>query len=113
MEKGASTWLTVLPLSEYGFTLHKFAFQDALALHYGWSPSKLPSKCDCRHAFSVEHALSCPKGGFPILRHNKIRDITASLLTEVCSMCIEPDLQPVTPYQLDGLTGWCQTEPVS
>ena len=39
MEKGASTWLTVL---EHGFTLHRSAFQDALALRYDWSPSKLP-----------------------------------------------------------------------
>ena len=34
-EKGASSWLTALPLSEHGFTLHKGAFQDALALRYG------------------------------------------------------------------------------
>ena len=103
MEKGASTWLTVLPLTEHGFTLHRSAFQDALALRYGWLLSKLPSKCECGHAFSVEHALSCAKGGFPALRHNEIRDITASLLTEVCSdVRVEPDLQPVTPDQLDG-----------
>ena len=37
-EKGASTWLSVLPLEEYGFALHKGAFRDALALRYGWSP---------------------------------------------------------------------------
>ena len=34
MEKGASNWLTVLPVDEFGFTLHKGAFRDALALHY-------------------------------------------------------------------------------
>ena len=35
-EKGASTWLTALPLVEHGFTLHKGAFHDAaLALRYG------------------------------------------------------------------------------
>ena len=107
MEKGTSTWLTVLPLAEHGFTLHKSAFQDALALRYGWSPPRLPSKCECGHAFSVDHALSCAKGGFPahIYRHNKIRDITASLLTEVCSdVRVEPDLQPVVPNQLDGVS---------
>ena len=31
-EKGSSTWLTLLPLSEHGFALHKGAFHDALAL---------------------------------------------------------------------------------
>ena len=101
--KGASTWLTVLPLSEHGFTLHKSAFQDALALRYGWTPTRLPSKCDCGKNFNVEHALSCAKGGFPTLRHNEIRDTTASLLTEVCSeVCVEPNLQPVSADQLNG-----------
>ena len=31
-QKGASSWLTTLPLTEHGFTLHKAAFHDALAL---------------------------------------------------------------------------------
>ena len=57
-EKGASSWLTVLPISEFGFTLHKGAFRDALCLRYGWMPSRLPKRCDCGHQFTVEHALS-------------------------------------------------------
>ena len=41
--------------------------------------------------------------GFPSIRHNEIRDITATLLTEVCKdVCVEPDLQPVMPDQLRG-----------
>ena len=83
--KGASTWFTVLPLMEHGFTLHKSAFHDALALQNGWTSSCLPSKHECGNTFNVEHALSYAKGGFPSLRHNEIRDITASLLTEVCN----------------------------
>ena len=77
-EKGSSTWLTVLPLSEHGFALHKGAFHDALALRYGWTPNRLPSKCVCGDSFSVEHALSCAKGGFPSIRHNEIRDLPSS-----------------------------------
>lgn len=104
-EKGASTWLTALPLKEHGFSLHKAAFHDAMALRYGWSPSNLPSKCDCGNNFTVEHALSCAKGGFPSIRHNEIRDLTANLLTEVCNeVCIEPNLQPTTSDQLSGAT---------
>ena len=34
MEKGASSWLTVLPPEERHFSLHKQAFRDALALRY-------------------------------------------------------------------------------
>ena len=34
-EKGASTWLTALPIENMGFTLHKRAFRDAIFLRYG------------------------------------------------------------------------------
>ena len=102
-EKGVSTWLTSLPMDEFGFTLHKGAFYDALPLCYDWSPSNIPKSCPCGTLFSIEHALSCPKGGFPILRHNEIRDLTTNLLTEVChEVSIEPDLQPLTGESLRG-----------
>ena len=94
--KGASNWLTTLPLNEHGFALHKSAFQDALALRYGWPPLRTPTLCACGASFSVDHVLSCLKGGLPSLRHNEIRDLTATLLTEVCSqVCTEPELQLV------------------
>ena len=104
-EKGASSWLTALPVMEFSFTLHKSAFRDALCLRYGWLPDCAPTNCDCGTNFSVEHALSCPKGGFPSIRHNEIRDLTANLLSEVCNnVCTEPHLQPVTGEQLNGAT---------
>ena len=104
-EKGSSSWLTALPLKEHGFTLHKGAFADALALRYGWTPSKIPTNCVCGASFTVEHVLSCPWGGFPSIRHNEIRDITAILLTEVCSdVCVEPNLQEVSSEDLSGRT---------
>ena len=34
-EKGASSWLTALPVQEHSFSI---AFRDALALWYGWLP---------------------------------------------------------------------------
>ena len=34
-EKGSSAWLTVLPVAEHGFLLHKGEFRDALCLRYG------------------------------------------------------------------------------
>jgi len=104
-EKGASSWLTSLPIEEFGFCLHKGAFKDALALRYGWTPSNIPLHCECGSSFTVEHALSCPRGGFPIIRHNEIRDVTATLLTEVChDVQVEPDLQPLTSEVLASAT---------
>ncbi len=41
--------------------------------------------------------MICPKGSFPIIRHNEVRDITADLLTKIChDVEIEPTLQPLT-----------------
>jgi len=94
--QGASNWLTTLPLNEHGFALHKSAFQDALALRYGWPPLRTPALCVCGPSFSVEHVLYCLKGGFPSLCHNEIMDLTATLLTEIChQVCVELELQPV------------------
>ena len=102
-EKGASNWLTVLPMEEFGFSLHKGAFRDALALRYGWPLQDIPSSCACGSNFTVEHALSCPKGGYPSIRHNEIRDITAHLMSEVChNVAVEPHLQPLTGETLRG-----------
>ena len=44
-ETGAYTWLSMLPIQEHGFALHKGAFRGALCLRYGWKPSLLPSTC--------------------------------------------------------------------
>ena len=53
----------------------------------------------------LEHALSCPGGGFPSFRHNEIRDLLADLLTEVCpNVCTEPRLQPLSDERLDYAT---------
>ena len=103
-EKGAPSWLSTLPIQEHGFALHKAAFHDAIALRYGWLPSNAPVECArCGKSFSVEHALSCVKGGFPSLRHNE--DITASLISEICSsVCTEPTLNPVSGQNLPSST---------
>ena len=101
-EKGSSSWLTALPLESHGFALHKSSFRDALCLRYGWQPERLPTRCDCGDAFTVDHALNCPRGAFPTIRHNEVRDFTGQLLTEVChDVCIEPVLQPLEGERLD------------
>ena len=100
-EKGASTWLTALPIDEHGFALHKAAFRNSLSLRYGWPLQNSPSRCSCGQPFNVEHALTCKTGGFPAVRHNEVRDITAMLLTEIChGVTTEPHLQPLSGESL-------------
>ena len=108
-ERGSSIWLTALPLQQHGFTLHKGAFHDAIALRYGWNPSRMPTTCACGKKFTVEHAFSCAKGGFTFVRHNELRDLTATLLTEVAhDVKIEPELQPITNEGLQGASASSQ-----
>jgi len=52
--KGASNWLSVPPLQEHNFCLHKSAFHDAVAFRFGWDPARLPLHCVCGTKFSVE-----------------------------------------------------------
>ena len=40
----------------------------------------MPTKGECGKPFSVDHFLNCLKEGFSTLRHNEVRDLTASLL---------------------------------
>ena len=97
----ASSWLSTLPIEDHGFALHKGAFRDALCFRYGWRPPLLPSQCVCGAKFTIEHSLNCPRGGFPSIRHNEIRDITADLLSEVChNVGIEPSLQSISGEHL-------------
>ena len=53
--------------------------------------------CLCGVSFTVEHALSCPRGGFFFVCHNHICDSIAQLLKEIChDVSVEPGLQPLT-----------------
>ena len=105
LEKGASVWLTTLPLKDEGFQLDKQAFWDLMKIRYGHQLSRLPERCACGAAFDLQHALSCKKGGFVTQRHNSIRDTTARLLTEVCKdVRVEPLLHPLTGETLQERT---------
>ena len=57
-EKGASSWLTALPLAEHGFVLSKSDFKDALLLKYGRHPPRLPSQWVCVRDISVVTIVS-------------------------------------------------------
>ena len=99
--KGASAWLTSLPLKDEGFVLNKREFFDAVSLRYRWDMKRLPLKCVCNNTFTTDHALQCNWGGYIIRRHNRVRDIFAKLLDDVANgVHIEPVLQPLTGENL-------------
>ena len=64
-------WLSSVPHRLNGTELSREKFQDNLRLRYGLIPQDIPATCDgsCKK-FSIEHALSCPKGGIVIARHD-------------------------------------------
>ena len=82
-EKGASIWLSALPLKALGYSLNKQEFRDAIKLRYAWVISDMPRYCACGLPSSVDHTLTCKKGGYVGLRHNRLRDTEALLMKEV------------------------------
>ena len=89
--------MAALPLSDHGFSLHKGDFRDAVCLRYNWQLKSVPQTCVCGETFTIDHAMIGHTGGFPTIRHNEIRDITASLLTEVCHNVALVKLSPTVP----------------
>ena len=63
-QTGVSNWLTVLPITEFGFRLSEQQFWDSIRLQYGWEISNLPKSCTCGNKFVIQHSMSCKKGGF-------------------------------------------------
>ena len=95
-DKGASSWLTAVPLVDQGLVLNKQEFRDSLRLRYNVPLSDLPSKCVCGEKYTVSHALSCKKGGFVAQRHDGVRNLLTSFLSKVCTNVeVEPQLQPL------------------
>ena len=100
-EKGASSWLTSLPLKQFGFRLNKQEFVDAITLRYDLKMSDVSKSCACGKPYSISHCLTCKKGGFINIRHNAVRDTTHKLLTEICKdVRSEPALQSATGEDL-------------
>ena len=92
-EVGAGLWLSARPVKSYGYTLNKQEFKDSVCLRYGWNIPNTPSFCQCNQRNSIDHTLSCKKGGYVSMRHNKVRDLEAELMREVGkNVQIEPEL---------------------
>ena len=64
------------------YCLNKQELRKAVMVRYDWAIPAMPSFCACSKKNSVDHALLCKKGGYPILRHNTIRDAEAITMKE-------------------------------
>ena len=101
-DKGASSWLNALPIEELDFQLNKEEFRDALRLRYNRKLEDLPSMCPCGSSFTVNHALSCKKGGYIHERHDNVKDTLTKLLSKVCrDVESEPHLIPITKERFE------------
>ena len=94
-EKGASAWLTSLPLKSFGYLLNKQEFNDAVCLRYNMKIKDTAKRCVCDEINTINHSLTCKRGGYVSLRHNSLRDTTAKILQTTCrDVVIEPTLLP-------------------
>ena len=81
-QKGSSSWLSALPLRSLGYCLNKKDFRDSLMLRYNWPIPDVANHCSCGAKNSVNHALSCKKGGYVTFRHDVLVETEAELLRE-------------------------------
>ena len=66
------SWISAVPHRLNGTELSREEFRDNLRLRYGLMPQDMPGTCDgCGKRLSIEHALSCPKGGLVMVRQTE------------------------------------------
>ena len=64
-------WLSAVHHRLNGTELSREEFRDNIRLRYGMMPQDIPATCDgCGKKFSIEQALSCPKGGLILAQHD-------------------------------------------
>ena len=64
-------WLSAVPHRLNGTELSWEEFWDNIFLRYGLMPQDIPATCDgCGKKFSIDYALSCPKGGLVLARND-------------------------------------------
>ncbi|KAL7474494.1 hypothetical protein ACHAW6_000466, partial [Cyclotella cf. meneghiniana] len=87
MERATASgvWLSTIPDRFSGIELTKDEWFNNFAIRYGWHPANLPDQCDgCGAGLTLEHGLSCKRGGLVGIRHNDVRNKWAHL----CSIAL-------------------------
>ena len=85
--------------------IHVVVGSPHIHIRYDWELTRLWENCVCGVKFGLQHALSCKKGGFVTIRHNQVRNITTTLLNEICNdVQFEPQLQSLSGEHFDAKT---------
>ena len=95
-ESGASAWLTARLTEALGHELNQEEFVDAIGLRYGFMIKNLPSTCECSAVNSADHCLSCPKGGFTIMRLDEVRHCFADISSHAGLRAVQTE-KPLLP----------------
>jgi len=96
IKKGASSWLSALPIKVIGWTLNKQKFMDAICKRYECKLKGIPIHCAWGETNSVDHSLICKLGGYTSMRHNSVRYYHAQIMREVCrDIQTKPTLLPI------------------
>jgi len=110
--KETGAWLTAMPNTLNGTDLSADEFRDNLRIRLGLTPSSLPTHCvGCNDRFTVEHAMSCKKGGLGTQRHNDLKAEWHHFCTQALSATAvtdEPLIHTSRDVQQAGSAG---TEP--
>jgi hypothetical protein len=95
----AGAWLSTIPDRFSGTELTRDEWLDNVAIRYGRRPANLPDHCDgCGAGLTMEHALSCKRGGLVGIRHDDVRDEWAHL----CSIALTESRVVIEPTILYG-----------
>jgi hypothetical protein len=110
IKRSATTgaWLTTLPNTLNGSDLSADEFRDGVRLRLGLQPTALPPRCDgCDERFTIDHAMSCRKGGLILQRHNDLVTTWGQLCGQALSpstVSDEPLIQPSRDLLMPGST---------
>ena len=76
---------------------NKQEFRDSVSLRYGWNIPDTPSFCQCGKENDLDHPLICKKGRYVTMRHDRIRDREANLMSEAGCFNVQtaPALLPI------------------
>ena len=67
-----------------------------MSLRYDWPIADTPAFCGCGGDNSIDHILTCKRGGYVGMRHNALRNIEGALMRNICrDVKIEPPLIPI------------------